>query len=177
MCNGAPVTETPSAKQVAIATLKTGIGKCTRGTLERNDSAGRDDFLIMKERLGDDQEKRQRDDHGGRQEGEKQVDAISQGEDTRKMEEENKGENKAGKEPETTENPTRDTEAKRSDKEEESRGPRGSYHLGGGEEPSRKEDITKGPHHDPGGEWLYKVQRYMHDNCVNWGGLRGTRWK
>ncbi|KAJ1142603.1 hypothetical protein NDU88_008917 [Pleurodeles waltl] len=124
---------------IALGDARARLALENRGDWSR-DRVGRQSSLLAG--IGDDEEKRQRDEHGGRQEGKKQVDAISQGEDMRKMEEENKGENKAGREPEKTENPTRDTKARRSDEEEESRGPRGSYHLGGGEEPSRKEDTT-----------------------------------
>ncbi|KAJ1144021.1 hypothetical protein NDU88_010323 [Pleurodeles waltl] len=140
------------AKQVAAI----GIRECLGGTLKGNYPAGRDGFCVTKEGLGNDEEKRQGGENGGRQEGEKQVNAISRGVDTRKMEEENEGKNVAGKEPGMMGNLNRDTEARRSDEEEESRGPRGAYCLGGEEEPSRKEDTTKGSRHVPGGPWLDK---------------------
>ncbi|KAJ1141682.1 hypothetical protein NDU88_008010 [Pleurodeles waltl] len=140
--------ETLSAKQVSVATLNVGVGKCPGGTLKGNDPARRDGFQVTKEGLEVEEEKRQADEHEGRQEGEEQVDAMSQG-GTRKTEEEKEGENVAGKEPGMMENPNGDTEARRCDEEEESRGPQGSYCLGGEEEPSRKDDTTKGPHHVP----------------------------
>ncbi|KAJ1185365.1 hypothetical protein NDU88_002158 [Pleurodeles waltl] len=155
-CNGSPVTEPQSAKQVAVATLNSSIGECPGGTLKGIDLAWRDNFCVKKERLRDGKKKRQADGHEGQQ-GEEQVDAISRVEDSRKLEEEKGRENLAGEELGPTENPNGDTEAGRSDEEEESRGPRGSYRVGGEEEPSRKEDTTKGPRHVPGGAWLYKV--------------------
>ncbi|KAJ1084239.1 hypothetical protein NDU88_004391 [Pleurodeles waltl] len=68
----------------------------------RNDLAWSDGFRITKEGLGDGEEKRRTDGHGGRQEGEEQLDAIPRVEDPRKMEEEKGRKNAAGTEPGTT---------------------------------------------------------------------------